>query len=50
MPPSLQAYRVWRMVEMGANAWRTAHNPPAPELLDETDRQGMMVWVRPAWG
>lgn len=45
VPPSLQAYRVWRMKDMGANAWRTAHNPPTPELLDETDRQGLMVWV-----
>jgi beta-galactosidase len=46
VPPSLQAYRVRRMKEMGANAWRTAHNPPAPELLEEADRQGLMVWVR----
>ena len=29
---------------MGANGWRTAHNPPTPALLDETDRQGMLVW------
>ena len=28
---------------MGANAIRTSHNPPAPELLDITDRLGMLV-------
>ncbi|HVV50529.1 MAG TPA: glycoside hydrolase family 2 TIM barrel-domain containing protein, partial [Polyangia bacterium] len=28
---------------MGVNAIRTAHNPPAPELLDITDRLGMLV-------
>ncbi|HTK37019.1 MAG TPA: beta-galactosidase GalB [Pyrinomonadaceae bacterium] len=39
--------------EMGANAIRTSHNPPAPELLDLCDRMGMLVmdegfdmWVR----
>jgi beta-galactosidase len=29
--------------EMGANAIRMAHNPPAPELLDLTDRMGLLV-------
>jgi beta-galactosidase len=29
--------------EMGANAIRTSHNPPAPELLDICDRLGMLV-------
>src|SRR5699024_6204246 len=29
--------------EMGANALRTAHNPPAPELLDLADRMGILV-------
>jgi beta-galactosidase len=29
--------------EMGANAIRTSHNPPAPELLDLCDRMGMLV-------
>ena len=31
--------------EMGCNAIRTAHNPPAPELLDLCDRMGMLVQV-----
>jgi beta-galactosidase len=39
--------------EMGCNALRTSHNPPAPELLDLADRMGFLVldeafdsWVR----
>ena len=40
--------RVWeRRLEIlrrfGANAIRTAHNPPAPEFLDLTDRMGFIV-------
>jgi beta-galactosidase len=31
------------MRAMGANAIRTSHNPPAPELLDLTDRMGFVV-------
>ncbi|HMP81329.1 MAG TPA: beta-galactosidase GalB [Verrucomicrobiota bacterium] len=31
------------MKEMGVNAIRTAHNPPAPELLDLCDRMGFVV-------
>lgn len=29
--------------EMGCNAIRTSHNPPAPELLDACDRMGFLV-------
>jgi beta-galactosidase len=42
-----------RLSEMGCNAIRMAHNPPAPELLELTDRMGFLVmdetfdvWVR----
>jgi beta-galactosidase len=31
------------LIEMGANAIRTSHNPPAPELLDYADEKGMLV-------
>ncbi len=32
------------MKEIGVNAVRTSHNPPAPELLDLCDRMGLVVW------
>jgi len=44
VPDSLQGYRVEMMKKMGANAWRTAHNPPNEILLFECDRRGVMVW------
>ena len=33
--------------EMGCNAIRTSHNPPAPELLELCDRMGMLVMDEP---
>lgn len=40
--------RVWErrldlLKEMGVNAIRTCHNPPAPEFLDLCDRMGLLV-------
>ncbi|MEX0325044.1 MAG: beta-galactosidase GalB [Puniceicoccaceae bacterium] len=32
-----------RLLQMGCNAIRMAHNPPAPELLDLCDRMGILV-------
>jgi beta-galactosidase len=32
------------MKRMGANAVRTSHNCPAPELLDLCDEMGLLVW------
>lgn len=32
-----------KLQEMGCNAIRMAHNPPAPEFLELTDRMGLMV-------
>ncbi len=43
MPDRLIVFRVEKMKEMGANAWRCSHNPPPPELLDACDRLGMLV-------
>jgi len=43
LPDALQAFRIRRLKEMGCNAYRTAHNPPTPELLDACDRLGMLV-------
>ena len=40
------------MKDMGANAIRTAHNMPAPELVELCDELGMMLMVEPFddWG
>jgi beta-galactosidase len=35
--------RLQLLKDMGANAFRTSHNPPAPELLDLADRMGFLV-------
>ena len=35
--------RLFKLKEMGCNAIRTSHNPPAPELLDLCDRMGFLV-------
>jgi beta-galactosidase len=43
VPDRLQAFRIAKLKEMGSNAYRTAHNPPAPALLDACDRLGMLV-------
>ena len=43
VPDSLQNFRVSRLKEMGCNAIRTAHNPPAPGFLDACDQLGMLV-------
>lgn len=31
------------LADMGANAIRTSHNPPAPELLDLADKMGFLI-------
>jgi beta-galactosidase len=43
LPDSMQEWRIRRLKEMGSNAYRCAHNPPAEELLDACDRLGMLV-------
>ncbi len=43
LPDAIQAFRIRKLKEMGVNAYRTSHNAPTPELLDECDRQGMLV-------
>ncbi|MEI9994350.1 MAG: beta-galactosidase GalA [Rhizomicrobium sp.] len=43
LPDRLHASRVETLKAMGSNAYRAAHNPPAPELLDACDRLGMLV-------
>jgi beta-galactosidase len=43
VPDSLHEERILRLKEMGGNAFRCAHNPPAPEFLDACDRLGLLV-------
>jgi len=43
VPDSLQSWRVSQLKKLGANAWRTAHNPPNAAVLDACDRLGMLV-------
>lgn len=43
VPDALQEYRIRKLKEMGSNAIRCSHNPPAPEFLDACDRLGMLV-------
>ena len=43
VPDSIWDFRVHRLKEMGSNAYRCAHNPPAAEFLDACDRLGLLV-------
>jgi beta-galactosidase len=43
VPLSIWRYRLERLRELGVNAIRTAHNPPAPEFLDLCDEMGFLV-------
>ena len=44
VPDSLQLHRIQKLKDMGANAWRTAHNCPTSSLLDAADQLGFLVW------
>jgi beta-galactosidase len=43
VPAHMQWNRVALLKACGANAWRTAHNPPAPALLAAADELGLLV-------
>ena len=43
VPDALWDFRIDRLKEMGSNFYRCAHNAPASEFLDATDRLGMLV-------
>ncbi len=43
VPDAIWDFRVRRLKEMGSNAYRAAHNPPAPEFLEACDRLGLLV-------
>ncbi len=42
-PDNLWAWRIEKLQAMGANAYRTAHNPVAEEFYEDADRMGMLV-------
>ncbi len=42
LPDRLHEHRVRKLLALGCNAYRSAHHPPAPELLDACDRLGML--------
>jgi beta-galactosidase len=43
LPDYIQYYRIHLLKNMGVNAYRTSHNPPAPALLDACDSLGILV-------
>ena len=43
VPEKVLERRLRLLMELGVNAIRTSHNPPAPELLDMCDRLGLLV-------
>ena len=43
VPIGVWKYRLEKLKEMGCNAIRTSHNPPAPEFLDLCDKMGFLV-------
>ncbi|MBI3347109.1 MAG: DUF4982 domain-containing protein [Burkholderiales bacterium] len=43
VPVSVLERRLQQLKDIGVNAIRTSHNPPAPELLDLADRMGLLV-------
>jgi len=43
VPDALWEFRVRKLKEMGVNAYRCAHNPPAKEFLEVCDSLGILV-------
>ncbi len=43
VPAAAWERRLQQMKALGANAIRTAHNPPSPEMLDACDKLGLLV-------
>jgi beta-galactosidase len=43
LPDRVHEHKIALLREMGGNAYRTAHHPPAPEILDACDRLGVLV-------
>ena len=43
IPDGLQIYRLQQLKKLGANAYRSSHNPMTPEVLDACDSLGILV-------
>lgn len=43
IPDRLHAWRVEQLQAMGANSWRSAHNPPSESVLDVCDEKGVLM-------
>lgn len=43
IPDALQVYRLKELKKLGANAYRSSHNPMTPEMLDACDSLGILV-------
>ena len=43
IPDALQYFRLRELKKMGANAYRSSHNPMTPEMLDACDELGILV-------
>jgi len=45
VPGALNVWRLEQLKKFGVNAYRTAHGPATPELLDACDRLGLLVYT-----
>ena len=43
VPASIEEFRIKKLKEMGANAYRCSHNPPSENILDLCDKYGLIV-------
>lgn len=43
VPDSLHRWRLEKLCEMGANAYRSTHHSPAPAILDACDEMGILM-------
>ncbi len=43
LPDRLQYYRIEKLKEMGVNAYRSSHHPPAPEIVAACNELGMLI-------
>ena len=43
VPASIEEFRIRKLKEMGANAYRCSHNPPSENILDLCDKYGLIV-------